>query len=49
MTIIDSEVHAYETNTPQRPWYSVPVTGAASHDWRGHAHYGEFPRGTMAR
>ena len=42
MTIIDSEVHAYETNTPQRPWYSVPVTGAASH-------YGEFPRGTMAR
>jgi L-fuconolactonase len=24
MPIIDSQVHAYETNTPKRPWYSVP-------------------------
>src|SRR3979411_2288995 len=24
MTIIDSQVHAYEPNTPQRPWASVP-------------------------
>ena len=24
MTIIDSQVHAYEANTPQRPWYRVP-------------------------
>ena len=24
MTIIDSQVHAYETNTPKRPWHSVP-------------------------
>ena len=24
MTIIDSQVHAYEANTPQRPWHSVP-------------------------
>ena len=24
MTIIDSQVHAYEANTPQRPWASVP-------------------------
>ena len=24
MTIIDSQVHAYEANTPKRPWYSVP-------------------------
>jgi L-fuconolactonase len=24
MSIIDSQVHAYEANTPQRPWYSVP-------------------------
>src|ERR1051325_9493373 len=32
-TIIDSQVHAYEANTPQRPWFRVPnwpahVTGA---------------------
>jgi len=46
MTIIDSQVHAYEANTPKRPWHSVPVTGAPR---TGHAHYGEFPRGTMAR
>jgi predicted TIM-barrel fold metal-dependent hydrolase len=24
MTIIDSQVHCYEANTPQRPWASVP-------------------------
>ena len=24
MAIIDSQVHAYEANTPQRPWHSVP-------------------------
>src|SRR3981081_969869 len=24
MTIIDSQVHAYEANTPTRPWHSVP-------------------------
>lgn len=24
MTIIDSQVHAYEANTSKRPWYSVP-------------------------
>ena len=24
MMIIDSQVHAYEANTPQRPWHSVP-------------------------
>jgi L-fuconolactonase len=24
MTIIDSQVHAYEANTPKRPWQSVP-------------------------
>jgi L-fuconolactonase len=24
MTIIDSQVHAYEANTPQRPWATVP-------------------------
>jgi hypothetical protein len=35
MTIIDSQVHAYQANTPQRPWHSVPnwpdhVTGASS-------------------
>src|SRR5215207_7474607 len=24
MTIIDSQVHAYEANTPQRPWARVP-------------------------
>ena len=22
--IIDSQVHAYEANTPKRPWHSVP-------------------------
>src|ERR1700739_2079775 len=34
MPIIDSQVHAYEANTPKRPWHSVPnwpdhVTGDA--------------------
>ena len=24
MTIIDSQVHAYEANTPKRPWHHVP-------------------------
>src|SRR5512140_3855558 len=24
MTIIDSQVHAYEANTPKRPWHSAP-------------------------
>src|SRR3954453_24201180 len=24
MMIIDSQVHAYEANIPQRPWHSVP-------------------------
>ena len=24
MTIIDSQVHAYEANTPKRPWHRVP-------------------------
>jgi L-fuconolactonase len=24
VTIIDSQVHAYEANTPERPWHSVP-------------------------
>jgi hypothetical protein len=24
MTTIDSQVHAYEANTPKRPWHGVP-------------------------
>ena len=24
MAIIDSQVHAYEANTAQRPWHNVP-------------------------
>ena len=24
MTITDSQVHAYEANTPKRPWHNVP-------------------------
>src|SRR5437868_14744112 len=24
MTVIDSQVHAYEANTPKRPWHTVP-------------------------
>ncbi len=24
MTILDSQVHVYEANTPKRPWHSVP-------------------------
>lgn len=30
MTIIDSQVHAYEANSPERPWHSVP-------NWPDHA------------
>ena len=30
MTIIDSQVHAYEANTPKRPWHSVS-------NWPDHA------------
>jgi predicted TIM-barrel fold metal-dependent hydrolase len=30
MAIIDSQVHVYEANTPQRPWHSVP-------NWPEHA------------
>src|SRR3979490_2324029 len=30
MLIIDSQVHAYEANTPRRPWHSVP-------NWPDHA------------
>lgn len=30
MTIIDSQVHAYEANTPKRPWHMVP-------NWPAHA------------
>ena len=35
MTIIDSQVHAYEANTPKRPWHSVPNWPADAHctDW----------------
>ena len=29
MTIIDSQVHCYEANTPKRPWHAVP-------NWPGH-------------
>lgn len=24
MVIVDSQVHAYEANSPKRPWHSVP-------------------------
>ena len=24
MAIIDSQIHAYEANTPKRPWHNVP-------------------------
>jgi len=24
MTVIDSQIHAYEANTPKRPWHTVP-------------------------
>ena len=30
MPIIDSQIHAYEANTPKRPWHTVP-------DWPAHA------------
>src|SRR5260370_105753 len=35
MTIIDSQVHAYEPNTPKRPWHSVP-------NWPDHVTGGEM-------
>ena len=31
MPIIDFQVHAYEANTPQRPWHSVPNWPASRH------------------
>jgi L-fuconolactonase len=31
MTIIDSQVHAYEANTPKRPWHSVPNWARSRH------------------
>ena len=37
MAIIDSQVHAYEANTPKRPWHSVPnwpATSPATRWWR---------------
>ena len=47
MPIIDCQIHAYEANTPQRPWHMVPnwlphVTGdemlyVLRYDRRGHA------------
>ena len=30
MAIIDSQIHAYEANTPKRPWHNVP-------NWPAHA------------
>src|SRR3954470_6773229 len=30
MMVIDSQVHAYAANTPQRPWHRPP------HDWPDH-------------
>ena len=35
MAIIDSQVHVYEANTPQRPWASVP-------NWPPHVNGGEM-------
>jgi hypothetical protein len=34
MTIIDSQVHAYEANTPKRPWHSVPNSDRLSYSER---------------
>ena len=36
MTIINSQVHAYEANTPKRPWHSVPgpITLRVKRWWR---------------
>ena len=58
MTIIDSQVHAYEANTPKRPWHKVPnwpdhVTGdemvaAMDKDFAGYA-LDEVPEGGMWR
>ena len=36
MAIIDSQVHAYEANTPKRPWHTVP-------NWPDHADQDEPP------
>ena len=41
MTVIDSQVHAYEANTPKRPWATQPnwpphVTG--EHDEQDNSH-----------
>ena len=38
MTIIDSQVHAYEANTPKRPWHNVP-------NWPPHVTGDEMVRG----
>ena len=35
MTIINSQVHAYEANTPKRPWHTVP-------NWPPHVTGGEM-------
>jgi L-fuconolactonase len=35
MIIVDSQVHAYEANTPKRPWHSVP-------NWPDHVTGGEM-------
>jgi hypothetical protein len=32
MPIIDSQVHAYEANTPKRPWHTVPRGGSTISD-----------------
>jgi hypothetical protein len=42
MTIIDSQVHAYEANTPKRPWHSVP-------NWPDHVTGGTTFRDRTAR
>ena len=31
MAIIDSQVHAYEANTPKRPWHTVPELARSRH------------------
>ena len=38
MTIVDSQVHAYEANTPKRPWATVPnwpISGTGDEDGGG--------------
>ena len=46
MPIIDSQVHAYEANTPKRPWASVPNWGskAAAKDSNGPGAGGQASR-----